>query len=110
MRVRRASRTRRTVNAGRRVPLTVTLSPEIQEFVESCVDLREFDSVDQLFDAALSFYRRHIHAINQYAEEQSFKGYSRAEALAAIECETFVVRRVAAGSSRRGMAGRRTRV
>jgi hypothetical protein len=77
---------------SRRVPLTITLASDDLAFIESCVSLREFDSVDKLFDAALGFYRRHVHALNVYAEEQSHKGYSRAEILESVECETVVTK------------------
>jgi len=52
-------------------------------------------------ESLLDFYRRHVHAINRYAEEQTLKGYSRAEALAVIECETFVTRPIAQRAPRR---------
>ena len=80
------------VGAPKRVPLTIMLSPENQDFVDACVDLKEFDSVDKVFDAAITFYRRHVHALKAYTEEQSLKGYSRSEILASIECETVVVK------------------
>jgi hypothetical protein len=81
-----------TGNAPRRVPLTITLDADNLAFVESCVSFREFDSVDRLFDAALACYRRHVHALNVYAEDQTHKGYSRSEILASIECETVVTK------------------
>lgn len=78
---------------ARRIPLTVTLDADHYAFVESCVDLKEFDSVDDIFAAALMLYRRHVKALEAYAEEQSHKGYTRKELLASIECETFVTMR-----------------
>ena len=80
---------------SRRVPLTITLEPDNLAFIESCVSLKEFDSVDKLFDAALACYRRHLHALNAYAEDQSHKGLSRAEILESIQCETVVTKVVA---------------
>ncbi len=77
-------------NAARRVPLTITVRPDHLAFIESCVSLKEFESVDQLFDAALAWYRKHVHAVNAYTEEQMHKGYSRDEILQSIECETVV--------------------
>ena len=77
---------------AKRIPLTITLDAENYAFIESCVSLKEFDSVDKLFNAALVVYRRHLQALNRYAEEQSHKGYSRAEILASIECETLVTK------------------
>jgi hypothetical protein len=78
--------------SGRRMPLTITLDSRNYAFIDSCVALKEFDSVDKLFDAALTFYRRHLLALNNYAEHQIHKGYSRAEILESIECETLVTK------------------
>jgi hypothetical protein len=41
---------------SRRIPLTIALDPQNHAFIESCVSLKEFDSVDQFFDAALACY------------------------------------------------------
>jgi len=87
--------------ARQRIPITITLEQGNHTFIESCVSLKQFDSVDDLFDAALNFYRRHVHALNAYAEEQSHKGYSRAEVLESIECETLVTRAVSPRPMRR---------
>lgn len=92
---------------SRRIPLTVTLDPDQYAFVESCVDLKEFESVDDIFAAALLLYRRHIKALEAYTEEQSHKGYTRAELLASIECETFVTTRPKARRTRQRSALRR---
>lgn len=89
----------------RRVPLTVMLSRQNQAFVESCVDLGEFRSVDEFFDAALAVYRRHIHAINCYAEGQIDKGLSRTEALASVQCEMLLTRPLSTRSGRRRYRG-----
>jgi hypothetical protein len=78
---------------ARRIPLTVTLAPEHYAFVESCVELNEFESVDEIFAAALILYRKHVKALEAYAEDQSHKGYSRSELMAAIECETVVTKK-----------------
>jgi hypothetical protein len=95
-------RSQKSTKAGsRRIPLTITLDPENYGFIESCVCLKEFDSVDKFFDAALGFYRRHLDALHAYAEQQSHKGYSRSEILEAIECETVVTRTVAPRQARR---------
>lgn len=75
-----------------RVPLTITLSVRDLAFIESCVSLKAFDSVDQFFAAALSHYRRHVHALNTYAEDQAHKGLTRAEILASVQCETVVTK------------------
>lgn len=79
-------------HSTQRVPLTITLSLKDLAFIESCVSLKAFDSVDQFFAAALSHYRRHVHALNTYAENQAHKGLTRAEILASIQCETVVTK------------------
>jgi hypothetical protein len=89
-------------NAARRTPLTITVRPDHLAFIESCVSLKEFESVDQLFDAALAWYRKHVHAVNAYTDEQMHKGYSRDEILESIECETVVT--MARQPSRRSRA------
>jgi hypothetical protein len=81
-------------NSAQRVPLTITLSRRDMAFIESCASLKSFDSVDQFFAAALSHYRRHVHAVNTYAEDQAHKGLTRAEILASIQCETVVTKLV----------------
>jgi hypothetical protein len=86
--------------SARRIPITIALEQDKHAFIESCVSLRQFDSVDELFDAALSFYRRHLHALNVYAEAQTHKGYSREEILESIECETLLTK-AAPGPRRR---------
>jgi hypothetical protein len=78
----------------RRIPLTITLARSDFAFIEACVALREFKSVDELFDASLSFYRRHLQALAAYAEDEGSKGHSRAEILESIELETLVTRAV----------------
>ena len=91
----RASKSNRsTRGASRRIPLTITLAPADLRFIESCVSLKQFDSVDKLFAAALAHYRRHLQVLNAYAEDQEHKSLSRAEILASIECETVVTRPV----------------
>jgi hypothetical protein len=84
--------TRRMRDSAQRIPLTITLSLKDLAFVESCVSLNAFDSVDQFFAAALSHYRRYVHALNTYAEDQAHKGLTRAEILASIQCETVVTK------------------
>jgi hypothetical protein len=81
-------------NGSARVPLTITLDAENLAFIESCVSLKEFHSVDALFDAALACYLERVRALNAYAEDQSHKGYSRAEILESVECETVLVKTV----------------
>jgi hypothetical protein len=87
--------------ASRRIPLTIMVDPDSYAFIESCIPLKEFDSVDKFFDAALAFYRKHLEALRTYAEDQSHKGLSRSEILESIECETVVTRVVARPTRRR---------
>ena len=79
-------------SAARRIPLTITLTPADLAFIESCVSLKQFDSVDRLFAAALGHFRKHLRVLNAYAEDQEHKGLSRAEILASIEYETVVTK------------------
>jgi hypothetical protein len=79
---------------AKRFPLTITLNAKDLAFIESCVSLKQFDSVDRLFAAALAHYRRHVHAVNTYAEDQAHKGLSRTEIFASIQCETVVTKLV----------------
>lgn len=90
----RASKSDRSArNTARRIPLTITLAPADLAFIESCVSLKQFDSVDKLFAAALGHFRKHLRVLNAYADDQEHKsGLSRAEILASIECETVVTR------------------
>lgn len=93
----------------RRMPLTITLAPRDFAFIESCVALREFRSIDDLFDASLAFYRRHLEAIAAYAEDQGSKGYSRAEILESIELETLITKSVTRQRKRRAERTRAAR-
>jgi hypothetical protein len=86
--------TKHARHSAQRIPLTITLSRRDLTFIESCVSLKSFESVDQLFAAALSHYRRHVHAVNTYAEDQAHKGLTRAEILGSIQCETVVTKLV----------------
>jgi hypothetical protein len=88
---------RRVQQSTHRFPLTITLSAKDLAFIESCVSLKAFDSVDQLFAAALAQYRRYIQAVNTYAEDQAHKGLTRDEVLASIQCETVVTKLVESG-------------
>jgi hypothetical protein len=81
-------------SAARRIPLTITLAPRDLAFIESCVSLKQFDSVDKFFAAALAHYRKYLQVLNAYAEDQEHKSLSRAEILASIECETVITRRI----------------
>jgi hypothetical protein len=87
--------------ASRRVPLTITLDQANYDLIESCVSLKEFESIDAFFDAALKSYRRHLHALHAYTEDQSHKGLSRSEILESIQCETVLTKVVASRQVRR---------
>lgn len=85
----------------RRLALTITLCEDEFKFIDECVALKEFRSVDELFGASLSFYRKHLEAIKEYAEDQLAKGHSRAEILETIEIETVITRAVASRRRKR---------
>jgi protein tyrosine phosphatase (PTP) superfamily phosphohydrolase (DUF442 family) len=70
-----------------RVPLTITLAPKSYRFVEDCAQMKEFRSVDDLFEAALTFYQRQTRALRAYTEMQMDKGYSREEVLQSVQLE-----------------------
>jgi hypothetical protein len=57
--------------------LTIALSQDEFSFIDECVELKEFRSVDEFFGAALAFYRRHLEAIKKYADAQFAKGLPR---------------------------------
>lgn len=73
--------------SAQRVPLTITLDRESYKFVESCARLKEFRSVDELFEAALNFYGKQIRALHAYTEMQIDRGFTREEALRSLELE-----------------------
>ncbi|HEY0685036.1 MAG TPA: hypothetical protein VGD45_22040 [Steroidobacter sp.] len=81
--------------------MTITLCEDEFKFIDECVALKEFRSVDELFGASLSFYRKHLEAIKEYAEDQLAKGHSRAEILETIEIETVITRAVASRRRKR---------
>lgn len=105
-----AKRKARTPGPGRKrhLALTIALCHDEFKFIDECVALKEFRSVDELFGAALSFYRQHLEAIKEYADEQLAKGHSRAEILESIEIET-VITRAAARRRRRKRAKRKAK-
>ncbi len=59
----RSARARASASARRR-----PLSADHLAFIESYVSLKEFHSADQFFDAALTLYRKHVLAVNAYAD------------------------------------------
>lgn len=76
-----------------RVPLTITLHPATYEFVESCASRREFRSIDELFEAALTIYKNHLYAIDAYVEMQEARGMSMDEIMRAAKPEIVFTRR-----------------
>jgi hypothetical protein len=83
----------RTANrSALRVPLTITLAPKSYRFVEACAQLKEFRSVDDLFEAALAFYQRQTRALSAYTEMQMDKGYTREEVLSSVQLEFVFTR------------------
>lgn len=77
---------------GQRVPLTIALDKRRYEFVLRVAKLREFRSLDDFFEAALSVYERHLLAAQEYIELQESKGLSRDEAIEAVQCEIVFTR------------------
>ncbi|MBL8267486.1 hypothetical protein [Steroidobacter sp.] len=96
---------KRTKPRKRHLALTIVLSAKEFQFIDDCVALKEFRSVDELFGASLSFYRKHLEAIQEYAEDQLARGHSRAEILERIEIETVITK--AAHSRRRRKRAKR---
>lgn len=92
----------RRLQPKRHLALTIALSQDEFSFIDECVELKEFRSVDELFGAALAFYRRHLEAINKYADDQFAEGHSRAEVLESIEFETFITKAVVRPNRSRG--------
>ena len=76
-----------------RVPLTITLKATSYDFVESCARHREFSSVDDLFEAALSIYKKHLDALDTYVELEQARGISVAEIKRKITPEIVITRR-----------------
>lgn len=85
---RRKSRSDKDV----RVPLTITLDKQRYEFVLQVAKLREFRSLDDFFETALSVYERHLQAAQEYMDLQEAKGLSRDEAFQALRCEIVFTR------------------
>ncbi len=75
-----------------RVPLTITLDKQRYEFVLQAAKLREFRSLDDFFETALSVYERHLQAAQEYMDLQEAKGLSRDEAFEALQCEIVFTR------------------
>lgn len=83
----------RIKNQYSRVPLTITLKPTSYEFVESCALHREFSSVDDLFEAALAIYKKHLEALEAYVELEKARGLSVADIKRKATPEILITRR-----------------
>lgn len=83
----------RSRNRHSRVPLTITLKPATYDFIESCSRRRQFNSVDDLFEAALSIYKKHLEAINAYVELEEARGKSVDDIFRAATPEIVITRR-----------------
>lgn len=75
-----------------RVPLTIGLDRQRYEFVLQVAKLREFRSLDDFFEAALSVYERHLLAAQEYVAMQEANGLTRDEAIEAVQCEIVFTR------------------
>jgi len=71
----------------RRIPLTITLDAATYAFVESCAARKEFRSVDDFFDAALTIFKNHLEALLAYVELQEAKGMSLEEIKSSTQYE-----------------------
>jgi hypothetical protein len=78
---------------GERIPLTVALDPQTFAFLEECARRRHFKSVDSFFDAALSVFRKHIHAVDAYLELEESKGHAPEDVLRSAECEILFTKK-----------------
>jgi hypothetical protein len=70
----------------KRVPLTITLSPEQYAFIEACAKSRAFTSLDQLFEAAITIFETHKETLHAYLLEREALGMTRDEAIRNMEC------------------------
>jgi len=70
----------------KRVPLTITLSPEQYAFIEACATSRAFASLDQLFEAAITIFEMHKETLHAYLVEREVLGVKRDEAIRNMEC------------------------
>jgi hypothetical protein len=76
-----------------RIPLTVALDPQTFAFLEECARKRHFKSVDAFFDAALSVFRKHVRALDEYLELEEAKGHAPEDVLRSAQCEILFTRR-----------------
>jgi hypothetical protein len=83
----------RPKNQQSRIPLTITLRAASYEFVESCARHPEFDSLDDLFEAALTIYKSHLEAVDAYVELEQARGKTVAEIKRKAKPEIVITRR-----------------
>jgi hypothetical protein len=76
----------------KRIPLTIALDPQTFAFLEECARKRHFKSVDAFFDAALSVFRKHVHALDAYLELEEAKGHAPEEVMRTAKCEIVFVK------------------
>lgn len=86
------SQQRIKVRKNTRIPLTITLDQDRYDFVVAAAASREFRSLDEFFEAALKVYERHMTTVQEYLEQQEAKGFTRDEALCAVQCEIVFTR------------------
>ena len=86
------SQPRIRVQKDARIPLTITLDRDRYDFVMAAAASREFRSLDEFFEAALKVYERHLSTVQEYLELQESKGFTRDEALRAVQCEIVFTR------------------
>jgi archaeosine-15-forming tRNA-guanine transglycosylase len=75
-----------------RLPLTITLDPATYSFVEECARLKQFRSIDEFFEAALTNFRQHVRALDAYLELEAAKGKTLEEILSSTQCEIVFTR------------------
>jgi hypothetical protein len=83
----------RSKNQLSRIALTITLKPATYDFVESCSQHRHFNSVDDLFEAALAIYKNHLEALNAYVELEQARGMTIDEIMRKARPEIVFTRR-----------------
>jgi hypothetical protein len=83
-----------------RLPLTITLDPATFRFVEECARLKQFQSIDEFFEAALANYRQHVRAVDAYLELEADKGRSFEEIMSSTQCEIVFTRKRETSSRR----------
>lgn len=60
----------------KRIPLSVTLSPESFALLKRCVSVQEFGSIDEVLDVAIGIFRIHLDAMLAHIQTKSATGLS----------------------------------